>query len=401
MLENILLQQLCAGNGWRIAESHDDVAQVKVVIRLEPTRRSAVCSGCGETKKRFLDTKTKARSWRHLDAFGVASEIVAPLRRVQCRWCGIRVEQVPWARSRSHFTHRFEAEILRRARDSSIQGICRQLDVHWTTVMRLIERWVIESADRRFRQKLRRIGVDEVSYGRGQSKYLTIVWDHDRSCIVWIGKGKEQETLDLFFAKLGRRRSARLVCVTMDMAKGYIASVEQNAPEADIVFDRFHIERHLTDAVNEVRKREFWRRGGRYRKAIKGKKFLLLKKRKRLHWRRRRELDELLRLNRPLATAYMLKEQFADVWTASTIFEMAALLIRWRRMLRWQRLEPLLRFFRMIARHALGVLAWIRHRITNAAVESNNSRMRAISQRGRGYRNPANLMLILYHASWR
>jgi transposase len=126
------------------------------------------------------------------------------------------------------------------------------------------ERWVRECADKQFRRSLRRIVVDEVSYGRGHRKYLTIVWDHDRGHVVWIGKGKERDTLDPFFAKLGQRRSRRLVCVTMDMAEAYVGAVQTHAPQADIVFDRFHIERHLTEAVNEVRKVEFWRRGGRY-----------------------------------------------------------------------------------------------------------------------------------------
>src|SRR5436305_6310040 len=121
----------------------------------------------------------------------------------------------------------FEQELLRRARDSSLAGVCRQMRVHWATAMRLIERAVNEKADKMFRRRLRRIGVDEISYGEGQQKYLTIVWDHDRGRIIWIGKGRTQQTLDAFFQKLGPRRSHRLVCVTMDMAKGYIASVKQ------------------------------------------------------------------------------------------------------------------------------------------------------------------------------
>ncbi len=167
------------------------------------------------------------------------------------------------------------------------------------------------------------------------------------------------------------------------------------------MFDRFHIERHLTEAVNEVRKAEFWRRGGRHRDIIRGKKFLLLRKRRRLHWRRRRDLDVLLRLNRRLQKAYLLKEQFDTVWTAVDEVQMAALLIIWRRMLRWQRLRPLERFGQMILSHLACVLAWVRHRLTNAALEGNNARVRAISQRGRGYRNVSNLMVMLYHASWR
>jgi len=325
----------------------------------------------------------------------------AVVRRVRCRHCGVRVEQVPWARTRSRYTHEFEAEVLRRARDTSILGVCRQLGLHWTSVMRLIERWVDEAAARHFRAPLRHIGVDEVSYGRGQSKYLTIVWDHDRSRIVWIGRGRDRDTLDVFFAKLGPRRARRLVVVTMDMAQGYIGAVHAHAPQAAIVFDRFHIERHLTWAVDEVRKHEFWRRGGAHREAVRGKRFLLLRKYRRVHWRKRGALAELLLINRRLFRAYVLKEQFEHAWTYTTERGMREFLVRWRRLLNWSRLKPLIRFWEMLMRHVDGVVAWAKYRMTNAALEGNNARVRGISQRAHGYRNPNNLMLVLYHASWR
>ncbi|HEX7508956.1 MAG TPA: ISL3 family transposase, partial [Polyangia bacterium] len=282
-----------------------------------------------------------------------------------------------------------------------IAGVCRQLGLHWTTVMRLITHWVEEAVERRFHRKLRIIGVDEVSYGRGQSKYLTIVWDHEAGHVVWIGKGKQEDTLKQFFAKLGLRRAHRLVAVTLDMAQGYINAICEHAPQADLVFDRFHIEHHLTDAVDQVRKAEFWRKGGPHREAIRGKKFLLLKKRRRLHWRRRRELNELFRLNRRLQVAYMLKEQFDIVWGYRTEVGMAAALDHWRRLLRWQRLGPFKRFWNMIERHWSGVIAWAKHGLSNAALEGNNSRVRGISQRGHGYRNPDNLMQILYFSCCR
>ena len=401
LAREIVARQLYGANGWRIVEDYHDLRTLEVVMRLEPTRQSAVCSGCGETKRRFLDYKGKGRRWRHTDAWRVKTVVVAPVRRVKCRWCGIRVEKVPWARPKSRFTHDFEAEILDRARESSIQGVCRQLGVHWTSVMRLLERWVQESAEKQFRRKLRRIGVDEVSYGRGHKKYLTIVWDHDSGRAVWIGKGREQDTLDAFFVKLGARRARRLVCVTMDMAKGYIAATKQHAPQSDIVFDRFHIERYLTRAMDEVRKQEYWRRGRAHRQVVRGKKWLLLRKWRRLHWRRRGELAELLALNQRLFRAYVLKEQFEHAWSYTTEKGMRAFIVRWRRSLNWTRLRPLIEFWQLLMRHIDGVVAWARHRLTNAALEGNNSRVRGLSIRAHGYRNPDNLMVVLYHASWR
>ena len=268
--------------------------------------------------------------------------------------------------------------------------------------MRLIERWVEESAARHFQYPLRYIGVDEVSYGRGQNKYLTIVWDHQRSRVVRIGQGKDRDTLDAFFTKLDAKspRSRKLVAVTMDMAQSFITAVQAAAPQADIVFDRFHIERYLTWAVDEVRKQEFWRRGGRYREAIRGKKWLLLKKHKRIRRRARGDLAMLLMQNARLFRAYVLKEQFEHAWTYMTAKGMKAFIARWRKSLNWTRLDPLIAFWEMLMRHIDGVAAWATHHLSNAALEGNNARVRSISQRGRGYRNPNNLMLVLYHASW-
>ena len=135
MLNNILVRQLCGGNGWRITDEKKTTKGIEVY--LEPTRKTAVCSGCGKTKGRIHDRKHGARKWRHLDAWGIQTLIVAPLRRVQCGFCKVRTEQVPWARLGSRFTHLFEREMLLRARDTSISGVCRQLGVHWTTVQRI------------------------------------------------------------------------------------------------------------------------------------------------------------------------------------------------------------------------------------------------------------------------
>ena len=399
VLARILTGQLFSAKGWQLTNATRDAKQ-RLVLHLEPTRASAICSGCGETKHRIHDVKP-AREWRHLDGWKVETLVRSVVRRVRCRHCGVRVEQVPWARTRSRFTHDFEAEVLGRARDSSILGVCRQLGVHWTSVMRLIERWVEESAAKQFRKPLRRIGVDEVSYGRGQNKYLTVVWDHDRARIVWIGRGKDRETIDAFFAKLGPRRAHKLVAVTMDMAQGYIGAAQTHAPQADIVFDRFHIERYLTRAVDEVRKQEFWRRGGLYRDVVRGKKWLLLRKYKRIHWRRRGDLALLLVQNQRLFRTYLLKEHFGHAWTYTTAKGMRAFILRWRTSLNWTRLRPLIAFWELLMRHIDGVVAWAKHRLSNAAVEGNNSRIRGLSQRARGYRNPDNLMLVLYHASWK
>ncbi len=390
-----LLEAVLPLQGWSVVDVEFREEERELRVRLEPSRRSALCSSCGAARRRYHDHAGERR-WRAQDAFGVRTVLTARLRRVDCRQCGIRVEAVPWARPGSRYAKALEREIVEMARHASLLAVSRHFRLGWKAVYGIVRRLVTEALARK-RWRLRRIGVDEVSYGRGQSKYLTIVYDHERSEVVWVGEGRERETLDRFFAELGERRARRIEVVTLDMAQGYIASVKQHAPQAALVFDRFHIERHLTEAVNEVRKREFWRQGGRMRELVRGKKWLLLKRRSRIHWRHRRPLDELLRLNRLLAKAYLLKEDFAQLWSYRSRGGAERFLADWTDALRWSRLEPLHRFAKMLWEHFEGVLSYATWPLSNGALEGNNSRIRGLSHRARGYRNKANLILAIFH----
>lgn len=390
-----LLEAVLPLQGWLVAKVELLEKAGELRVRLEPSRKSVLCSSCGALRRDHHD-QARERSWRAQDAFGIRTVLTARLRRVDCRQCGIRVEAVPWARSRSRYTKALERQIAEMARNASLLAVSRHFRVGWKVVYRIVKQLVTDALSRK-RRRLRRIGVDEISYGRGQSKYLTIVYDHERSEVVWVGEGRERETLDGFFAELGKKRARRIEVVTLDMAQGYINSVREHAPQAALVFDRFHIERHLNEAVNEVRKHEFWRQGGRMRELVRGKKWLLLKRRKRIHWRHRRPLDELLRLNRRLAKAYLLKEDFAQLWDYRSRDGAEKFLADWTDQLRWSRLEPLHRFAKMLWEHFEGVLSYATWPFSNGALEGNNSRIRGLSHRARGYRNKANLILAIFH----
>lgn len=368
-----------------------------VVIRVEPTRHWGFCSGCGRVCKRLRGTPKRRRRWQHLELGLYRSVIESPLRRVHCGRCGLVLEAVPWARPGSRLSRELEDAMLRLARQASFLAVARHYGVGWKVVSALVARLIRWFTKRPRRHALRVIGVDEISYGRGQSKYLTVVWDHEAGEVVWVGSGREGEVLGRFYAMLGKRRCAKLRVVTMDMWPGYIRETKRAAPQSTIVFDRFHIERHLTRAVDEVRKEEFFRRGAEGRKVLRGKKWLLLRKHRRVHWRRRPELYQLLRLNRRLCKAYVLKELFERFWSYTTRRTAGTFLDWWTGLLRWQRLPPLRRFAQMLYDHLDGVLAWATVRKTNAALEGNNARIRGLSQRAHGFRNVGHLIERVYH----
>lgn len=341
----------------------------------------------------------KVREWQHLDAWGMPTFLkVTQLRRVDCRRCGIRVEGVPWARKGARKTLALEREVLRQAKDSSLSAVARNLKLGWKAVLGIVRRAVAYGLARK-RRNWRHLGVDEFSYGRGAQKYITTVWDHDRDEIAWVGHGKSSETLGAFFAFLGRRRTRRIRCVTLDMADAFIEEIRRKAPSAALVFDRFHIVRHLNEAVDELRKQEYWRQGGRHRDVVRGKRFLLLRHGSALSGPERGSLERLLRLNRRIARAYLLKEDFDRFWSSRSAARGLAFLWTWSTIVMRTRLDTLKRFSRMLWRHFDGVLNYFRFHLTNAPLEGQNSRTRLLSQRARGFRNPNNLIMMLYHCA--
>lgn len=391
-----LLEAVLPLQGWRVVGVQHLEAEQVLEVRLEAAHKRASCSQCGAARRRHHDLRGGERRWVAPDAWQVRTVLVARLRRVNCRQCGVRTEAVPWARTGSRYTRGLEVQVAEMARNASLLAVSRHFRLGWKVVYGMVKRLVTEALGRK-KRRLRRIGVDEISYGGGQDKYLTIVFDHERGEVVWVGEGRERQTLERFFEELGAKAAAKIEVVTLDMAQSYISAVKAKAPQATLVFDRFHIERHLSEAVNEVRKREFWRRGKEMRDLVRGKKFLLLRRRRRVHWRHRGQLDALLRANRHLLRAYVLKEDFEQFWSYRSRTGAERFLAAWTEMLRWTRLAPLHRFAKMLWDHFEGVLSYATFPMSNAALEGNNSRIRGLSHRARGYRNKANLILAIFH----
>jgi transposase len=391
-----LLTKVLGTQGWEIRSWDVDQRSRTVTIRVEPARELGFCSRCGAARKKVLGV-VKRRRWRHLDLGVYRSIIEAPLRRVPCPRCAPVLEAVPWARPGSRWSRELEDAMLRLAREASFSAVANHFGVSWNVVARLVTRLIRWYSNRPRRRALRLIGVDEVSYGRGQQKYLTVVWDHEASEVVWVGSGRDQATLERFYGKLGRRRCRKLRVVTMDMFDGYIRATRQAASQATIVFDRFHIERHLVDAVDAIRKEEFFRKGEAGRTLLRGKKWLILTKQRHLHWRRHSRLARLLVLNRRPCRAYVAKEAFEHFWTYRSRGGALGYLQGRLKMLRWQRLAPLKRFAQMLFDHLDGVLAWATERLSNAALEGNNARLRSLSHRAHGFRNVRNLIERIFH----
>ncbi len=366
-----------------------------LVLGVRPRWRKLRCGQCGRQAPGY-DTRPP-RTWKALPIgrFHVLLEY-AP-RRVQCPRCGgVFTEKVPWAAHGSRFTYDFEEMAAYLAQVTDKTNASAMLGIAWQTVGNIIERVVNRRLDASRLDGLRRIGIDEFSY-RKRHRYLTLVVDHDLGRVVWASKGRGADTLKAFFKDLGPQRLAQLETATIDMAAGYIKAFEDKARHVQIVFDRFHVQRLASDALDQVR-REMWRQaqGTEEGQAIKGSRHALLKSPWHLNQSERQKLSEVQHSNQKLYRAYLLKETLAQALDYKQPWRARKALGNWLAWASRSRLTSFVKAARTIRKYKERILAYIDHRLTNGIVEGINNRLRTIARRAYGFHSPKPLIAMLF-----
>ena len=243
---------------------------------------------------------------------------------------------------------------------------------------------------------LKTIGVDEISYHKGH-KYATLVYDLERSCVVWIGQGKGRETIDRFFNEaLSDYQKDRIKAACCDMSQAYIGAIKAHCPNATLVLDRFHIVKALNEAVDAVRK-EQWREATRDdRRALKGLRWLLYRHSSTRTRCDTRNLKALDKHNRRIYRAWRLKEEFEHFWSYQAPWAAERFLKQWTKSALLSRLEPLRKFVHTLRRHQDAVLAFIGTRVTNAIAEGLNRIVKIVKNRASGFRHLDAFSDIIY-----
>ena len=358
--------------------------------------RSLRCGQCkGRTRR--IHGRRPERQWRDLRVREQSLILRYAPFRVRCPTCGVRVEQVPWAERWQRITRALARAIARVARHLSWKQTAAQYAVDWKTVLGAVRSAVAQGLQRRVWKPLHVLGIDEVSRSKGQ-RYLTLVYDLERRRLVWVGEGRDEQTMQQFFQWLppGRRRSVRVVCC--DMWKAYVGAIQQQLPRARLIFDRFHVVQHLNRAVDEVR-RETWRRLPKSEKpAFKQTRWLWLKNPWNLQRQEQRRLSALCRKNQPIVQAYYLKEAFQRFWDYKYPGWARPYLTQWLRWARHSRLVPFNRFARMIMDHVDGILAWSELRVSNGALEGMNNKVKVVSHRAYGFRKVDTYITAIWHS---
>ena len=387
------LTKLLGWPGYRVYQHEIDerAKTLKLWIRRKRGNRKLVCSGCG----RRLDQahEVSEREVRDLPCMEFRTTVVVDVYRVCCPDCGIKMEKVPQLPSKAPFSKRFEDAVGQACESAAARQVAVRFGLPASTVraidLRYLERWV---AARR-KPALAQMGVDEIYLGKKQ-KFITVVSNLDSREPLWFGRERKKETLDEFFeTELSAGQRQRITAACVDMWEPYRLSIEQWAPNCRIVYDKFHIMQHANEAIDEVRRAEFFRKSKHLRELVKGKRWLLLSRWVNLSSSKRQQLTELFALNRKLFKAYLLKESLDRLWTYRYEGAMLNYLRRWIDQLRWQRLEPFRKLAEMLLDHLDGILNYCRTKVPLGVVEAVNGNIKALLRRGRGYKNLRYLLL--------
>lgn len=364
-------------------------------VQVRPRWRRPRCGGCGKRRAGY-DERPLCRRWRHVAVLTTRVYLEYALRRVDCPRCGVRTEVVPWAEPGSFFTRAFEEFVAYLARVTDKTAASRIAGIAWASVGAIIERVVARKRDPTWLDGLRRIGIDEFSYRRGQH-YLTLVVDHDERRVIWAGEGRGAATLTRFLDELGAERCARLELATIDMAAGYVKALRERVPHVQVVFDRFHVERLAHEAVDEVRrKQQREHRGTPAATALKRTRFSLLRSPWNLSRSDEEKLAEIQRSNTRLYRGYLLKETLAAALEERSPRRAEESLREWLAWASRSKLLPFVRVARTIRRHFEGVLAYVHDRFTNGLTEGINNRLRMVARRAFGFHGPGPLIAMLF-----
>ena len=304
-------------------------------------------------------------------------------------------ERLEFLADNAHYTKRFAHYVGRRCRGATIKDIADELHLDWDSVKTLEKQYMRAQLAKAGTPGPKRIGIDEISIKKRHT-YRIVVSDLDRRRPIWFGgQDRSEASMSQFYAWLGAKKSHRIGLALMDMWKPFRNATQAHAPQAAILFDKFHVVRHLGDALDQVRKAEYARLTGKDRRFIKGQKYTLLSNRENLTLEGRQSLRTLLAANQRLNIAYLLKESFGQLWSyeregwARRFFE------QWRASLKWQRLKPYENFAEMIERHWDGLAAYCQpeNKVSLGFVEGLNNKIRVIQRRAYGLRDEEYLRL--------
>jgi len=346
------------------------------------------CSCCGRTAPGY--DVLPMRRFEFIPVWGYSVQLLYCMRRVSCRACGVKVEEVPWAIGKHTHTRAYMLHLAHWARKLSWKETALSFGTTWDHVCRAVEYVVQWGLEHRDIGSVRAIGVDEIQWGRGHD-YLTLVYQIEADCVrlLWVGKERTKESFEQFFKLIGQEVAAKIEFVCSDMWQPYLDLIAKHCTQALNILDRFHVVAKLNLALDEVRASEARRmaREG-FEPVLKKKRWCLLKRPENLTDNQRMSLRELLGYNLKSVRAYLLKEQFQQFWEYESAAWAAKFLDAWCTRAMRSRIEPVKKFARTVRKHRELLLNYFRARkqFSSGVVEGLNNKAKVTMRKAYGYR---------------
>jgi transposase len=375
---------------------HTRFEEGRTIFRVGQDPRTLQCSTCGSRK--VMKKGTVFRRFMTLP-IGLRPTIIEfPIQRVLCLACGItRQVKIGFAEPDCRYTKRFERYVLELSKHMTMTHVAHHLGISWHTVKEIQKRYLQRTFSRPSLSGLHRIAVDEISIGHGH-RYLTVVLDLDSGAVVFVGEGKGADALEPFWKRLKSSR-ARIEAVAMDMSQAYISAVSAHLPGATIVFDHFHVIKLFNEKLSDLR-RELYREATDllHKQVLKGTRWLLLKNPENLRDDRneRVRLKEALSINKPLATAYYLKEDLRLLWSMPDKSAAEDHLQDWIDRAEVSGIRILKEFANSLRTHRKGILAYYDHPISTGPLEGTNNKIKTLQRQAYGFRDRAFFILRIY-----
>lgn len=361
--------------------------QKSVILELKRLQRPHACGQCGRPIR-----KPHSSWWievQHLPLWQYPTFLRVRRFRVRCPECGLSLEPLPFAA---------EGPMVTRPLAALVHELCKVMTVQAAGALMLLHRGTVKTIDKRALEKVQAersldgitvLGVDEIAVGRGQT-YWTMVsaLEGPRGPeLLNVVSGRKERNLWKFWRWFGAKRAKLITHGVMDMWKPYRNSFKAHCPGIKIIYDKFHVIRHLLDALNRVRKTELGKAAGRFKGLLAGKKFILLSRQAHVRGKAREALNDLLGASRKLLKAHLLKESFNHLWSYKSKTCARRFFNHWVDQLKWSRLKPYHKFARMVETHFDGILACCDKRVSLGYIEATNLKAKNLIRRAYGYRD--------------
>jgi transposase len=393
-MSNSWLYHAFGVRGYRYVSTRFECGEM--IVHVEAPRESLRCPCCGSAKVHV--NEKFVRQWRSVPVGSKPVFIEMNVPKVECQSCGIRRRvEITFADPKRRHTRSFERYVVELLAFMTPIDVARHLGISWDLANDIQKRRLQRRYAKPKLKHLRRIAIDEIHLGK-LHRFITLVLDLESGAVVFVGKGKGVEALKPFWKRLKSSR-AKIQAVAMDMSPAYRSAVLENLPKASLVFDRFHIMKLLNEKLTELRRELFREAEGLLNKnVLKGIRWLLLKNRENLDPSKDelQRLEEALRLNRPLAIAYYLKDDLRRFWEQGDYVSAFDFLDDWCARAHASRIRILEKFAKTLLGHRSGLLAWYQHPISTGPLEGVNNKIKLLQRRAYGYRDLELFRLRIY-----